>query len=73
MDVDETSLTVEVEHPTFEEWWEPFTLGVGPAGGHVKNLAPDEQARLRELCRADLPEPPFVIAASAWAARGVRR
>ena len=31
-DVEETALTVRVEHPTFEEWWEPFTLGVGPAG-----------------------------------------
>ena len=26
------ALTVTVEHTTFDEWWEPFTLGVGPAG-----------------------------------------
>ena len=30
-DVEAGSLSVEVEHQTFEEWWEPFTLGVGPA------------------------------------------
>ena len=34
-EVEETALTVRVEHPTFDEWWEPFTLGVGPAGAYV--------------------------------------
>ena len=29
-DVHESSLEVAVQHPTFEEWWEPFTFGVGP-------------------------------------------
>ena len=72
-DVEETSLTVTVQHPTFDEWWEPFTLGVGPAGGHVKNLPPDEQAALRERLRTRFPDEPFTIAASAWTARGVRR
>ena len=32
-DVEERLLTVEVEHGSFDEWWEPFTLGVGPGGG----------------------------------------
>jgi SAM-dependent methyltransferase len=71
--VDETDLTVRIEHPTFEEWWEPFTLGVGPAGGYVSGLDPEAQAELRERCRARLPEPPFVLEAAAWAARGVKR
>ena len=26
-DVEETTLSVRVEHPSFEEWWDPFTLG----------------------------------------------
>src|SRR5829696_1596201 len=34
-EIDETHHTVRVEHPTFEEWWEPFTLGVGPAGAYT--------------------------------------
>ncbi len=29
---DEDVLAVDVEHPSFEEWWEPFTLGVGLPG-----------------------------------------
>jgi SAM-dependent methyltransferase len=70
-EVEDDSLTVAVEHPTFEEWWEPFTLGVGPAGAHVKALDPETQAELRERCRAALPEPPFHVTARAWVARGL--
>jgi SAM-dependent methyltransferase len=70
-DVEEGSLEVEVEHPTFEDWWEPFTLGVGPAGQYVAGLDADRRAELREHCRARLPAAPFVVGAKAWAARGV--
>jgi SAM-dependent methyltransferase len=69
-DVEESTLSVSVEHPSFEEWWEPFTLGVGPAGDHVAGLDAERQARLRERCRELLPLPPFVVTARAWAARG---
>jgi SAM-dependent methyltransferase len=70
-DVEETSHSVSVEHPTFEDWWDPFTLGVGPAGAHAAGLDPERQAELRERCRDQFPEPPFVLTASAWAARGL--
>jgi SAM-dependent methyltransferase len=70
-DIVETEHSVEVEHPSFEEWWEPFTLGVGPAGAHYASLDPEEQDAVRERCRARLPEPPFVVTAKAWAARGI--
>ena len=72
-DVEETLLSVAVEHPTFEEWWEPFGLGVGPAGGYTSRLDPQRREALREACRARLPAPPFVLTAAAWAARGRRR
>jgi len=64
-------VVADVEHPSFEEWWEPFLLGVGPAGAYVARLDSRRQARLRELCRAKQPEEPFVISALAWAARGL--
>jgi SAM-dependent methyltransferase len=70
-DVEETELTVRVEHPTFDEWWEPFTLGVGPAGAYVAKLDPERRAALREQCRATLPEAPFVLESQAWTARGI--
>jgi len=69
--VEDDALAVAVEHPTFEEWWEPFTLGVGPAGAYAKGLDPERQADLRERCRARLPEPPFSVTVRAWVARGL--
>jgi hypothetical protein len=69
--ISEHTLAVEVEHPTFEEWWEPFTRGVGPAGAYVGTLSSDERARLREICRAELGDGPFIVRAAAWAARGM--
>jgi len=70
-EIDETHLTVSIEHPTFEDWWEPFTLGVGPAGAYAAGLDPERQAQLRERCREKLPAPPFVLTVRAWAARGL--
>jgi SAM-dependent methyltransferase len=69
-DVESATLSVSVEHPSFEDWWEPFTLGVGPAGAHVVALDPARQVQLRERCRALLPKAPFTLTARAWAARG---
>lgn len=69
-DVEAGSLSVEVEHQTFEEWWEPFTLGVGPAGAYANGLDPDRQAQLRERCREKIRSAPFVLPAYVWAARG---
>ncbi len=70
-DVEATSITASLEHPTFDEWWEPFTAGVGPAGVYAAGLDPDRREALRERCRSLLPEAPFVIDARAWTARGV--
>jgi SAM-dependent methyltransferase len=69
-EIEEAAISADVEHPTFEEWWEPFTLGVGPAGAFVAQLDAAGQARLRELCRKRLPAAPFTVSARAWAARG---
>jgi len=70
-EVAQTSLSADLEHPTFDDWWDPYTRGVGPAGSHVASLHPDRQAELRELCRSLLPAAPFVITARAWGARGL--
>jgi SAM-dependent methyltransferase len=70
-EIEESVLSVSVEHPSFEEWWEPFTLGVGPAGAYAAGLDATRLGRLRALCRERLPAAPFVLTARAWAARGV--
>ena len=65
-----TSLTVRVHHADFEQWWEPFTLGVGPAGAYLAALDHAGRAALREQCRRRLPEGAFEVSATAWAATG---
>ncbi len=69
-DVEADELWVHVEHARFEEWWDPFTLGVGPAGAYLAGLDADAGAELRERCRRLLGDGPVRLAILAWAARG---
>jgi ubiquinone/menaquinone biosynthesis C-methylase UbiE len=69
-DVRATELSVSLEHPSFEDWWEPYTLGVGPAGKFVTRLSDADRATLRDRCRAGLPNGAFTLASTVWAARG---
>jgi len=64
------ALTVRVRHASFGEWWQRFTLGVGPAGDYVATLTPEHRDELRERCRRRLPDGPVEITATAWAATG---
>jgi SAM-dependent methyltransferase len=68
-DVDDTALAVSVQHPSFDAWWEPFTLGIGPAGAYVAKLDGATREELRARCRAALPNGPFTLTAYAWAVR----
>jgi SAM-dependent methyltransferase len=70
VDVAETTLAVSVQHPTFEDWWAPYELGVGPAGVWLASLSDERRAAVRERCRDLLPPAPFDFGAAAWAARG---
>ena len=70
--VDETELTVERAFDGFDDWWEPFTRGVGPSGGYVAGLDEDGRERLRSRLRTTLPPGPFRLTAVTWTARGVR-
>ena len=63
-------LTVTVPYASVEEWWHPYTLGVGPAGDYVAGLDPAARDALRDRCAERLPAAPFEISASAWSARG---
>lgn len=69
-DVEEHVLEANITHPTFEDWWVPFTGGVGPAGAHLRSLEPAKRADLERRVRASVPVAPFTIEARAWAARG---
>src|SRR6478735_10918332 len=58
-EISEGTLTVTVPYTSFEEWWEPYTLGVGPAGDHVKSLDEDGREALRRRCAELLPDGPL--------------
>jgi SAM-dependent methyltransferase len=70
-EIEDSSLAVSVEHATFEEWWEPYTLGVGRIGDYFNRLGTVGQAQLREACRELLPPAPFVLTADCWAVRAI--
>ncbi|UXA12275.1 class I SAM-dependent methyltransferase [Mycobacterium sp. SMC-8] len=67
--VEERPLAVEVVHPSFEQWWEPYTLGVGPAGDYVQQLDDEGRAHLESVARERLGAGPFTVTATAWATR----
>lgn len=73
VEVSDTSIEVDVAHRSFDAWWAPFELGVGPAGTYVSSLTSLDRQRLREGCRDLRPQAPFVVTAVAWAARGLVR
>ncbi|MCU1514357.1 MAG: Methyltransferase type 11 [Microbacteriaceae bacterium] len=62
--------TVRVEFTSFDEWWQPYLLGVGPAGEYVNTLDADAIVGLRAECARLLPDGPFGVDASAWVAIG---
>ncbi len=70
-DVTESELRAERPFSSFDEWWQPFLVGVGPAGKYVAALDETARAALRERCRSMLPAGSFELTAIAWAARGI--
>lgn len=63
-------LTARADYAGFDDFWEPFTFAVGPAGRYLASLSADQRERVREECRIKLPEGPFSLDALAWCARG---
>lgn len=69
-DIERHELAVSRSFADFDDWWHPFTHGVGPGGAYVGRLEPARQDALRERCHALLPDGPITLTAVAWAARG---
>jgi len=70
--VETDALVVEASYRDFDDYWEPFTSGVGPGGAFCASLDPDRRALLREECRRRLGDPngAFALTATAWAVKG---
>jgi len=69
-DVVEGELTMAMAFTSFDDYWEPFLLGTGPAGAHVDRLSDAGRAALRADLADRLGPGPFELTASAWWVRG---
>lgn len=71
-DVEGGALSVDADYAGFDDFWNPFTHGVGPAGEALAALDPDRREAVREACRRTVPasDGPFRLSARAWFARG---
>jgi len=65
-DIESSKLTTRVSFATFADWWDPYTLGVGPAGAYVGQLDQGRRDVLRARCEELLPAAPFELTATAW-------
>lgn len=63
---EETTLSVETHFEDFDDWWTPYTMGVGPAGEYVAQLGDAGRERLRARCAEMLPDGAFELPARAW-------
>lgn len=74
VEIEEAELAVETSYENFEELWDGFLEGVGPAGAFCVSLGGDDRAAVRDELFARLGEPTgsFTLEAVARAARGHR-
>ena len=72
-DIEDASLTLDMAFASFDDYWQPFLCGQGPAGAYVSALAEPtrEQLRARLSDRLVGAERGFTLTARAWAVRGV--
>ena len=72
--VGERPITIDQRFASFDDYWQPFEGGQGPAGAYVAGLAPTARAALRDRVRARLlgddGDGPFALQARAWAVKG---
>jgi SAM-dependent methyltransferase len=69
-EVESAVLAVSVRFSSFEQWWKPFTLGVGPPGSYLASLGGGRRAAVRDACARLLPSGPFTMSVRSWTARG---
>ena len=69
-EVDDGALEVHRRFASFDDYWEPFLEGTGPAGAYVRGLSDAGRAALRAEVRADLGPGPFGLTCRAWWVRG---
>jgi SAM-dependent methyltransferase len=72
-EVETDHLSVETGYTDFDDLWEPFTYGVGPAGVYLAKLDSEQRDQVRTELFKGLGEPTgaFTLTATACAVRGL--
>jgi len=71
--VEEITLEMRTDFTCFDDFWLPYTKGVGPQGMYVASLSPERREVLRDALRKRLVgdrDRPFSLRAAALAVRG---
>ncbi len=74
-DVEVRPIDIATDFRDFEDYWQPFLGGQGPAPGYVRSLNDEQRSALRERIKAALPfalDGSIPLVARAWAVRGFR-
>jgi hypothetical protein len=72
-DVEVSALDTVAVFTDFDDYWQPFLGGQGPAPAYTMSLDEDPRARLRDALRISLPhDASGTISTRAWAVRGTR-
>jgi SAM-dependent methyltransferase len=74
-DVEVRPIEIATDFQDFDDFWQPFLGGQGPAPGHVSSLTDEQRIALRERIKAGLPfalDGSIPLVARAWAVRGIR-
>ena len=70
-DVAIEAIDVEAGYSGFDELWDTFALGIGPAGSYCASLDPERRDALRDELRGRLGDSsPLTLGARSWAIRG---
>jgi len=73
-DVHTTALEIPTVFEGFDEYWEPFLGGQGPAPSYVASMSQPDRQHLESRLRNQLPtsnDGVIILTARAWAVRGV--
>ena len=73
--VETRAIDVETHFKDFDDYWQPFLGGQGPAPGYAMSLSEERRAQLRERIRAGLPfasDGSIPLIARAWAVKGIK-
>jgi len=73
--VEARAIDVDTHFKDFDDYWNPFLGGQGPAAGYAMSLNEEKRAQLREKIREGLPfdsDGSIPLMARAWGIKGVK-